>query len=277
MVKSSSTRTRRKAKTGSVQLRSSNGRLQLVFTLAPKRHFLSLGLADTPLNRKLAQDKAFEVQRDLEYGEFDPSYRKYQSCTLQDSLGHASSARLLNLWERYVEYRLPQASPKTLNGTYHPVQAHLQQCQTDGLKDPLGFRQELLQVTTMAQARRTLMQLSAACKWGLQHHLVRENPFEGMYRALDATPPPPPMAYTALERDRIIAAFEAPKGPGLSYQHYAAFVKFLFWTGCRPCEAIGLRWGSVRADCSQVHFHESIVEVSGKQERRQETKTRVQR
>jgi integrase len=31
------------------------------------------------------------------------------------------------------------------------------------------------------------------------------------------------------------------------------------------------------ADCSKIHFHESIVEVSGKQVRRKETKTGVER
>ncbi|MEO0435262.1 MAG: DUF3596 domain-containing protein [Cyanobacteria bacterium J06656_5] len=61
-MKSGNSRSRRKAKTGSVKVRNSNNRLQLVFTLAGKRHFVSLGLADTPLNRKLAQDKAFEMQ-----------------------------------------------------------------------------------------------------------------------------------------------------------------------------------------------------------------------
>ena len=63
----------------------------------------------------------------------------------------------------------------------------------------------------------------------------------------------------------------------MTYQHYAPFVKFLFWTGCRPCEPIGLRWDSVADDCSKVHFYESIVEVSGKKERREETKTSVRR
>ncbi len=69
---STTTRRHRKAKSGSVTIRSSNNRLQLVFTHGEKRHFVSLGLSNTPLNRKTAQDKAFEVQRDIEYGEFAP-------------------------------------------------------------------------------------------------------------------------------------------------------------------------------------------------------------
>ena len=40
---SNGTRRQRKAKTGSVTIRSSNNRLQLVFTHAGKCHFVSLG------------------------------------------------------------------------------------------------------------------------------------------------------------------------------------------------------------------------------------------
>lgn len=143
---------------------------------------------------------------------------------------------LSQLWEQYLEYKRPNVSPKTINGTYEPVTAHLSQCSTDGLTDALKFRMELLQVTTQSQARRTLMQLSAACKWGVRYGLCSTNPFDGMYVELEATIPDPPVAFTVEERDRIIAAFENHSGSGMT-QHYAPFVKFLFWTGYRLCDA----------------------------------------
>jgi integrase len=136
---------------------------------------------------------------------------------------------------------------------------------------------ELLQVTIESQARRTLLQLSAACKWGLRHALVQSNPFDGMYKELQASKPNPPKAFTVEERDRIIEAFEHDTRPGMNYRHYAPFIKFLFWTGCRPCEGVGLRWGSGTPDCSRAHFHELIVEVSGRLVRHEETKTAVKR
>jgi integrase len=184
-------RSRRKAKTGSVKVRNSNNRLQLVFTHAGKRHFVSLGLSDTPLNMKQAQDIAFEVQRDLEYGEFDPTYQKYKpAAEVTESSGEAeadTAPGLMTLWNRYVDYIATDASPNTVNGTYDPVKAHMQRCKTDGLEDPLQFRKELLKATTSSQARRTLMQLSAACDWGLKHEMVDANPFKGMYLELEAT------------------------------------------------------------------------------------------
>jgi len=184
---------------------------------------------------------------------------------------------LKDLWQRYSEYKAPNASPKTINGTYEAVAAHLAKCSADGLKDVVKFRMQLLQVTTESQARRTLMQLQAACRWGVRRGLISSNPLDGMYRELDGTRPNPPMAFSIEERDRIIAAFETDSRPGTNYQHYSPSVKFLFWTGCRPCEAVGLRWASVAEDCSRVHFQESIVEVSGRLVRRKETETGAKR
>jgi integrase len=270
----------KRSRSGTVQIRVSNSRLQLVFTYGEKRHFVSLGVSDKPFNRRMAQEKVFELQRDIEYGQFDSTHAKYKlqsSLTTAEPEPPASALTLTGLWTKYMEYKVPNASPKTIDGTYEPVLAHLNRCKIDGLAEPLKFRMGLLRVTTQSQAKRSLMQLSAACKWGMKHGLVVTNPFEGMYKELEATKPDPPMAFSVEERDRIISAFENDSRSGIDYRHYAAFVKFLFWSGCRPCEAIGLRWGSVMADCSKIHFHESIVEVSGKQVRRKETKTGVER
>ena len=51
-------------------------RLQRVFSYGGKRHYVSLGLSSAALNRKIAQDKAFEIEKDIEYGQFDPTYQK---------------------------------------------------------------------------------------------------------------------------------------------------------------------------------------------------------
>lgn len=271
-----------RAKSGTVQVRCCNERLQLVFRFGGKRYFVSLGLSDTPYHRKLSQDKALEIERDIQYGEFDATLQKYKPKSVLSTTDPVAQiaetpSTLADLWDKYVAYRTPKVSPKTVEGTYNPVTVHLSKCSVDGLVEPLKFRLELLQVTTQSQARRTLMQLSAACKWGKKHNFVNTNPFDSMYIDLEATIPDPPVAFTVEERDRIIAAFENHTGSGLNYQHYAPFVKFLFWTGCRPCEAVGLRWGSITTDCSKIHFHESIVEVAGKMERRTKTKTGVKR
>lgn len=274
---------------GNVTIESFRGRLRLRFRFNGTRYSLGLGLPDTQTNRRVAEARARRIEDDMRLqlahggNYFDPSLAKYKPAMVLSVADpdikptSTPTPKLKELWERYVDYKSPNASPKTINGTYQPVTSYLEKCPTNGLEDTLKFRMELLQVTTQSQVRRALMQLSACCTWAVRHGLIETNPFEGMYKELEPTKPAPPMAFTIQERNQIIAAFEAHQGKGMNYRHYTSFVKFLFWTGCRPCEAIGLRWESVTPDCSRIHFHESIVEVSGRLARREETKTGVKR
>jgi hypothetical protein len=212
----------RKAKKGTVQVKNSNDRLQLVFSWQRQRYYFSTGLPDSPINRKLAEQKARQIELDFVSGNFDPSLDKYRPEVEQPEAKHRTTPtpKLLDLWEQYMEYRTPNISPTTLNSTYEPVAAHIRKCKTDGWKNPLKFRTELLKATTESQARRSLMQISAACDWGLKHNLIQENPFSGMYLDMLQSKAPPPVAFTVEERDRIIAAFVNDSRPGTDYRHY---------------------------------------------------------
>jgi integrase len=68
----------RKAFKGTVQIKLSNDRLQLVFSFVGKRHYLSLGLHDTPINRKVAEAKARQIELDMLSGYFDATLAKYR-------------------------------------------------------------------------------------------------------------------------------------------------------------------------------------------------------
>lgn len=48
----------------------------------------------------------------------------------------------------------------------------------------------------------------------------------------------------------------------MTYQRYASLVEFLFFTGCRPSKAVGLTWGKISKDCSQINFDDSIQTLS---------------
>jgi integrase len=57
--------------------------------------------------------------------------------------------------------------------------------------------------------------------------------------------------FTAKERDLIILAFEE------IYPHYADFVRFRFFTGCRPSEAIALTWEDFRK--GKITFNKAYI------------------
>jgi integrase len=87
-----------------------------------------------------------------------------------------------------------------------------------------------------------LTNINACCDWARKSKLIESNPFDGMTEDLhvpksnaeetDINP------FLSSERDRVIKAFEESK----LYSYYAPLVKFLFFTGCRPSEAIALQW-----------------------------------
>ena len=55
------------------------------------------------------------------------------------------------------------------------------------------------------------------------------------------------------ERDSIIRALKALNSD------YAALVEFMFRTGCRPSEAIGLQWRHISTDFKSITFEQSVT------------------
>ncbi|MEM9266500.1 MAG: DUF3596 domain-containing protein, partial [Cyanobacteria bacterium P01_F01_bin.13] len=62
---------RRKASKGTVQIKNSNGRLQLVFTYGGKRRYISVGFEDSPETRELDQMNAKQIRLEMLSGNFD--------------------------------------------------------------------------------------------------------------------------------------------------------------------------------------------------------------
>jgi integrase len=259
-----------------VKVAADRGSLRLRFTFEKKQQSLSLGLTDTPANRFKAQEIASRLTKDIEYGVFDPeNSHQYKA----SSTAKPSKLALSELWLKYSAYKASDISPTTAASSYRSVDVCLAKVGIDGLADPLGFRDRLKGITTPRQVKNALQYLSAACRWGMKYGLVDSNPFTGMAAEIELSKPAAAVAFSREEMRLIIAGFQDHKVPrgGYSHRFYVPFVKFLFLTGCRPCEAVGLRWGSVAADCQKLHFHESIVLAGNKQVRRFETKTGVKR
>ncbi len=251
----------RRSKRGSVQVKNSRNWLQLVFTHGGRRHYVSLGIRSNPLNRKLAQDKAFEIERDIEYGEFDPTYQKYQvgtALTTVDPIGElpTSQTSLLELWRQYVDARKTGKSPATIR-MYGWVANHLERCPHKSPDNHQAIFDWLTANVPANSTRRLLMHLSACCKWAKRSKLVGDNPFESMTAEIKlkkvSNEEIEIQPFTREERDLIISAFEGNR----YYKYYAPLVKFLFFTGCRPSEALGLPWKNIGQ--SVILFNRAVI------------------
>jgi integrase len=167
------------------------------------------------------------------------------------------------LWDAFFSHKRSSLKAKTIEKyeNFSKLYAKLGALSID---DALAVKQKLESVTTTSRTKDALMYLSAACKWGMKHKLVNENPYLGMSQEMPQhryMTDPQPNAFTEEERDRVITAFKTDKRKGMNYRPYAPFVEFLFLCGCRLSEAVGLRWKHLAKDCGTINFEESLVQV----------------
>jgi len=81
-----------KASKGTVAVVTSNGRLQLRFRHAGERHYVSIGLPDSPEGRKLPEMKAREIELDILSGNFDQTLAKYKPLPVNAQLSNLLGA-----------------------------------------------------------------------------------------------------------------------------------------------------------------------------------------
>ena len=104
---------------GSVKVIVSHDCLQLRFRYKGRRHYLRLGLSDTPVNRKVAEAKAKPIELDIISGNFDATLSKYRLSADAESISEAKAKS--TLWEllgRFLEYKEAQCRENTMRHTY---------------------------------------------------------------------------------------------------------------------------------------------------------------
>ena len=255
---------------GSVGIESFRGRLRLHLPrqlFNGQNKYLTLGSTDTPENRNLAEQKAHQIELDILADDFDETLAKYKPQRHLSIVNPEEPQKVLTiseLWDRYIDYKRQSLKPRTLD-KLAVLEKHIKRCPYQSLDEAIRIRLSLLQQTTNSQAKDVLMYLSSACKWGIKHSLVTFNPFDGMYNELPKhkwQDDSQPNAFSEEEKQKIIQAFKNHKpSKGIGYSHYAPFVAFLFLTGCRPSEAIGLQWKHIMPDCSRITFEGALVQV----------------
>ena len=230
------------------------GAIRLQFSVKGKRYSLYTGGRwDDPDDRSRGEILARQIEGDLKTGNFDPTLQKYGGGLrqIQKNLDDAqermkelraqeSRATLGHLWPLYRDFKAKSLKHSTIALDYdRRVGGILSKLPTLSLSRAGEIQDWIVAHHPPEQARRILTQLSACCKWALRRGEIETNPFAGLSAQIhlpkeesDINP------FTIEERDRIIEAFEG--------SHYQALVRFLFFTGCRPNEALALQWGDIR-------------------------------
>lgn len=283
--------TQRKASKGSVQVKVSNGRLQLVFSHAGKRHYLSLGYPDSKQNRRIAEGKAKLIESDIAYERFDPTLARYKPqsalSTVTPEIAPISvQPSLAELWTKFVEYKRPQCSPNTMYCVYGVYTGYVKKLPTHDLSRATEIRDFALKTFPIESCKRFIVRLNACCNWAVKSGLIDANPFSGM--AAEIKPPKSQKSededidpFSTHERDRIIEAIAnstfCNKHSGFKHAYYTPLVHFLFSTGSRPSEAVALQWKHVTDNLRFINFEQAVIWDGRKRALRQGLKTQERR
>lgn len=236
-----------------VSIISSNGSLQLRFTHQGSRRYLSLGLRDTPSNRKLAEAKAKMIEADIVYERLDASLDRYRNRSKSKTATKptpVNESDVLGGWLKYVEHRKPFVSPNTVRNQYASVTSHLRKAATNDFQ---AIKKWLLNNVPHEAARRTLQQLRACSRWAAKEGIWKES-----LMVVDDWLDVPKIQtdtedinpFNDREKKAILEEFSSTK-----YKH---LVQFLFLTGCRTGEAWGLKWQHIPPNMEYIFVSESL-------------------
>jgi integrase len=245
---------------GTVTVQAYKDRIRLVWTcpVNRKRIYLALGLPDSAINRNAAQQKALFIQNDIGSGNYDPTVKKYKS----ESQIERDRLTILELFQRFMDYKAKGVTPKTLEkykATLKYIEHYFEDLKADqvGESQSEGFSAYLVKRDlSKDQCKRRLEELKACWTWAIERKLLKDmNPWIEPYRRVKVPPQQMPKPFSSEEIGAIVQAFRSDR----AYCCYADFVEFLFATGCRTGEAIGLQWKHLNDDCSVVWIGEILT------------------
>lgn len=241
---------------------NNNGSIQLKFTFGGKRYsFSPIPGADYSNKRhyKNVAAIATRIHNDILAGCFDPTLDRYR--LVPKACPKVCPKTLLDLWDLWVaSLNLPEA---TKANHYQAIRQMLVKANPSVVDTQWLLKADLAPSTF----NKRLSYIKSCYKWALKHRHASTNPFEDVKsRKVLAQQVQP---FSTKEILAILLGFDqlAP--------HYTPFVKFLFLSGVRLSEAIGLRWSHIDFDRNELTIKESLSrdKVGNKYQRvRKETK-----
>ncbi len=290
-----------KASKGNVGIENVKGRIRLNF---PRQWFdgtqkrVMIGLEWNKENLKFTESITKQMELDWLSGYFDLTLKKYLPNlekqlvnNVVDIPGKRAEMPLLELWDKYCEYRKPSLKITTYKlaycGTYYNyIKSALEAVGNDAV----AICNWLIENKGKTDVLNTLVQVSFAHNWGVKQGFVSSNPYEDLVAELkkskavskaskrdeegntvdDKEDENDRRAFSLDEAKAIIEAYETSK----TVSHHAPLVKFLFYTGCRSGEACALKWKHIKQDCTVINFKDSY---NGKTKTTGDTKTYVSR
>ncbi len=242
-------------------LRTQSGSIFLSFTVDKARYRFAPvkdGQYDNALHYNQALRIASQIAVDVGSGKFDSTLENYRPLSVRQILDLRNKAEitLLSVWEDYINIRKRGVSQTTYDITYKSWSRLIAKCPYKKVIESKEILDWIIETQTPNQSARVLLQINAACNWAVDREILTGNPFKNYKKSLNSKPRKQREEidpFTVEERDRIIEAFYAHK----RYSFHAPLVEFLFFTGCRPSEALALEW--IDYENGRIYFEKAWV------------------
>ncbi|MES1024184.1 site-specific integrase [Gloeocapsa sp. BRSZ] len=240
---------------------NNNGSIQLRFSFSGKRYGFNPvpgGCYSDKRDLATARAIANRIQNDILAGCFDASLDKYR---LTPKPSKDKPSWLLELFDLWVDSL--DLEPATRADHYEMLRRML--VRANPAVGDIGWLASAK--ISAATYNKRLSYLKSCFKWAVENQLTDVNPVAKLKPKRVNTAPIKP--FSTVEIDAIISGFKvlAPS--------YLDFVRFLFLTGCRLSEAIGLTWSHIDFELGTVTIAESLSidrTGNGYQRLRKETK-----
>jgi integrase len=201
---------------------------------------------------------AKQISTDLQNKVFDETLEKYKpkSKAEIERIESSKDADLKDLWVRYTESRKNQVAETTYKDSYPKITNAIEACPYKSLSKGSEIMLWVLKNKPSYFASKILQQLNACCKWAIELEFIPKNPFCNYKKFVNtktANSEADIDPFEDIERNSIVCIFQED----FRLKSYFDLVQFLFYTGCRPSEALALTW--IDVEDKHINFNKAYV------------------
>ncbi len=263
---------------GTVSVENYRGRIRLRWRCQNKRYSLSL-YKISKQNLLQARKTALEIEQDITLGRFDITLLKYGA---KETINKEEAKSIVSYFEEWVsDYKQMDCEKHTNYNSTRNMMKKWGKIEEGNIQRKLS-----LETNAPVTYNRRLTILKSFAKWLVKKGIWRTNPLEDINpKKVKKVKEQKRVPFTETEITTILDAFKndtyTPKCSASKHSHYYPFIYFLFKTGVRNAEAIGLRVGSIDLNKKQIHIKEvlarSLKGTSAAMRIRKETKNGKER
>ena len=244
---------------GTVSVENFKNRIRLRWRYQGKRYSLSLGPYDK-VNLKATKKVVLQIELDMANGQFDDSLIKYGVKVVKTVEEPKKPQTIVACFEKWVKDYKQLDCDK--NSDYYHLRGTLKKW------GEINPSEMLARLNTENYSPKTynerLSMLNGFSNWMVKHEGWSFNPFDGVSRRkVKKTVKQDRIPFNEEEIRLILDAIKNDRfcPPSSRYKHsfYYPFIYFIFKTGVRNAEAVGLRVGSLDFKNKTIIIKESLA------------------